>query len=95
MTQPSFAQFETTARANGFDEVLERRWLPDTVVDTHTHPFAVSALVTEGDFWLTVGENTRHLHAGDTFELDADVPHVERYGSRGACYWVARRNRRA
>lgn len=94
MTQPSFAQFESQARAKGFDEVLERRWAPDTVVDTHTHPFAVSALVIEGDFWLTVGDRTRHLHPGDTFELEANVPHVERYGSQGACFWAARRHQR-
>ena len=37
-------------------------------------------------------EHTRHLLAGDTFELDAHVPHAERYGAEGAAYWVARRN---
>jgi hypothetical protein len=93
MTEPSFAQFQTAARARGFDEVLERQWAPDTLLDTHTHPFAVSARVVEGDFWLTIGDQVRHLHAGDTFELDAEVPHAERYGPQGARYWVARRNR--
>lgn len=34
-----------------------------------------------------------HLLPGATFRLDADVPHAERYGSEGATYWVARRNR--
>nr|WP_316640578.1 hypothetical protein [uncultured Roseateles sp.] len=34
---------------------------------------------------------TRHLRAGDRFELDAEVPHDERYGIEGAMYWVARR----
>lgn len=94
MTDPSFQQFETDARARGFDEVLERRWNPGVVLDTHSHPFAVSARVVDGDFWLTVGGSTRHLHAGDSFELDADVPHAERYGEHGACYWVARRHPR-
>lgn len=95
MTPPSFQQFETTARAQGFDEVLERHWAVDTVLDPHTHPFAVSALVVEGEFWLTVGTQTRHLQAGDSFVLDADVPHAERYGAQGARYWVARRHRPA
>lgn len=95
MSSPTFQQFEATARAQGFDEVLERRWAADTVIDTHSHPFAVSARVVEGAFWLTVGPQTRHLQAGDTFELDADVPHAERYGARGACFWVARRHRPA
>lgn len=91
MTIPSYQQFETAARARGFDEVLERRWAPDAVAPQHTHPFAVEALVVEGEMWLTVGDATRHLRPGDRFELGAEVPHAERYGSAGATYWAARR----
>ncbi|MBX3587293.1 MAG: AraC family transcriptional regulator [Ramlibacter sp.] len=87
----TFADFEAAARANGYDTVLERQWDPLTVVDTHTHPFDASALVTQGEMWLTVGEATRHLLPGDRFELAALVPHAERYGAQGASYWVARR----
>jgi AraC-like ligand binding domain len=87
----TFSQFEADARARGFDEVLERQWAAGTVLDTHTHPFAVQARVVQGEMWLTVGEGTRHLRAGDTFELDRELPHAERYGSAGATYWVARR----
>ena len=95
MNPPTFQQFEDTARSQGFDEVLERSWPADTVLDTHTHAFSVSARVVEGDVWLTIGAQTRHLQAGDTFALEADVPHAERYGAQGARYWVARRNRPA
>jgi len=87
-----FTQFEAAARAQGFDEVLVREWAPLTVLDTHTHPFAVQAIVVAGEMWLTEGERTRHLVVGDTFELACDVPHAERYGAAGATYWVARRN---
>ncbi len=87
-----FAQFEAAARAQGFDEVLVREWAPLTVLDTHTHPFAVRAIVVAGEMWLTEGAQTRHLVVGDTFELARDVPHAERYGAAGATYWVARRN---
>ncbi len=92
VTTPTFQAFEAAARARGFDEVLEREWKPGTVIDTHTHAFAVDALVVRGEMWLTVGADTRHLRPGDTFTLDADVPHAERYGAQGAAYWVARRN---
>ena len=78
--------------SEGFDEVLERDWAPLTELATHTHPFSVKAVVTRGDLWLSVGNNTRHLQAGDGFELDREVPHAERYGEQGATYWVARRN---
>ena len=71
--------------------MVERTWPPLTVLDTHTHSFAVEALVVQGEMWLTVGDNTRHLLPGDTFELEREVPHAERYGSEGATYWVARR----
>jgi hypothetical protein len=87
----SFHDFEQQARAEGFDEVLERDWPARTVLDTHSHPFAAKAVVVRGEMWLTVGGSTRHLLPGGTFELSVDVPHAERYGPEGATYWVARR----
>lgn len=87
---PTFETFTAEQRALGCDEVIERSWKPDTVLETHTHPFSVRALVVQGEMWLTVGERTQHLRAGDRFELDHDVPHTERYGAEGATYWVAR-----
>ena len=92
MPDPTFDQFKSAAMAQGFDEVLERQWAPGTVLDTHTHPFSVSARVVQGELQLTVGDETCRLQAGDTFTLDRDVPHAERYGDAGATYWVARRN---
>lgn len=94
MPDTSFDQFKTDALASGYDEVLVRNWTPGTVLDTHSHAFAASALVVQGEMWLTVGERTRRLLPGDSFQLDRDVPHAERYGSAGATYWVARRNGR-
>ena len=87
-----FAAFEAAARQRGFDAVLERRWEPGTVLDTHTHPFAVWARVVQGSMELTVGDGCRSLGPGDEFTLDAGVPHAERYGPEGATYWVARRH---
>ncbi len=92
MTAPTYEQFKTDALAQGFDEVLQRQWANGTVVGTHSHSFSVSAQVAEGEFWLTVGDNTRHLQAGDSFTLARDIPHAERYGDGGALVWVARRH---
>lgn len=86
---PSFEDFAQDARAGGFDEVLERTWPADAVLELHTHAFALKALVVRGEMWLTVGADTRHLVSGDRFELNRDVPHAERYGPEGATYWVA------
>ena len=92
MNLPTFEAFSAGTRAQGFDEVLERKWQPSLVLDTHTHPFAVKALVVQGEMWLTVGTDVRHLQPGDEFALEREVPHAERYGAQGATYWVARRH---
>ena len=93
---PGSVDFEQQARdwrAQGWDEVAERQWPPAAVVPTHTHPFAVEALVVAGEMWLGTGEGApRHLRPGDRFALDANQPHDERYGAEGATYWVARRH---
>jgi uncharacterized cupin superfamily protein len=94
MPAPTLTDFESRARAAGFNEVLERRWPAGTVVNTHTHPFDVLALVTEGEMWLACGGTTRRLGPGDEFALARGEPHAERYGSAGAVYRAARRHRR-
>jgi quercetin dioxygenase-like cupin family protein len=88
---PDFDSFRSTALAGGFQQVVERRWEPDTVVPTHSHPFEANALVVQGEMWLTVDGHTQHLKPGGRFALAAGVPHDERYGPDGATYWVARR----
>lgn len=92
MNAITFDTFRSQALNEGFDEVLEREWAPLTELATHTHPFSVKARVSRGEMWLTVGNTTQHLLAGDAFELAREVPHAERYGPQGAAYWVARRN---
>ena len=92
MAQPTFESFKCDAQARGFDEVVERSWPPSTVLATHTHPFAVQALLVQGEMWLTVGDDVRHLRPGDAFAIERDVAHAERYGGQGATYWVARRH---
>lgn len=90
---PDFATFEAEARRRGFDEVLERSWPANTVLDTHAHGFGVWAQVSRGEMWLTMDGKTRHLKVGDQFSVRGGTPHAERYGADGASYWVARRNK--
>ena len=84
MTLPTFESFASQAKSQGFDEVVERRWEPSLVLETHRHPFAVRALVVQGEMWLTVGDDVRRLVPGDTFALERDCPHAERYGADNA-----------
>ena len=92
MNLPSFEAFKNEAMAQGFDEVIERVWSPSTVVQPHAHRFAVRALVVQGEMWLMVGDDERHLLPGDEFKLDRDTSHAERYGEQGATLWAARRH---
>ena len=92
MSALTFAVFEAESTALGYAEVAVREWPALTVLPTHTHPFAVRAVVVDGEMWLQVGGATQHLRAGDRFSLDAELPHDERYGPAGARYWVARRH---
>ena len=57
----------------------------------HAHPFAVHALVTAGEMWLTMGDRALHLVAGDEFQLARGEVHAEVYGTEGATYLAARK----
>ena len=61
-------------------------------LDTTSACTAKGWVWVEGEMWLSAAGHTRHLCAGDRFELDRDVPHAERYGAAGAAYRVARRS---
>ena len=88
----TFEDFTALSMDEGFDEVLVREWAPSLVIETHTHPFDVSAWVIRGEFKLTVDDQEIKLKAGDPFRLARNIPHAEHYGPDGATVWVARAN---
>ena len=92
MSETGFAEFEAASRALGYNEVLQRDWPPGTTQASHSHAFAVKAIVVSGEMWLQTPEGTQHLRPGEGFELAASVPHAERYGDQGTRVWVARRH---
>lgn len=71
--------------------MLQRRWAPLTVVDEHSQPFVAKVVIAEGEMWLKVAPQTRHLRVGDCFELAGGERQAKRYGAESAVYWVARR----
>ena len=91
MNHPTLEEFTKTALENGFDTVAVREWDANSVAELHTHEFAVQVLVTKGEMWLTRNDQTQHLRVGDTFSMEAETPHAERYGSQGTTYWAARK----
>jgi quercetin dioxygenase-like cupin family protein len=85
------SDFRAARLTEGFDEVTERVWPANHLEPAHSHPFAVHALVTAGEMWLTMGDRVQHLAAGDEFRLARDEVHAERYGADGATYLAARK----
>ena len=92
MTTMTMAEFTKQSLEEGFDEVLIRTWPANQQLDTHTHPFDASVVVIKGSYSLTIGDQVRHLDAGDSFRLARNVAHAETYGPEGATIWVARAN---
>ena len=92
MNPQTFDQFRDEALRQGCDEALVREWAPGPETPMHEHPFDTRAVVVRGEFWLTVDGQTRHLKAGERFELARHIPHAERYGPEGATFWAARVN---
>ena len=92
MNATTLESFTAQSLDEGFDEIIVREWDAHLQLDTHTHPFDVSAYVVRGEYWLTMGSEVKHLQAGDYFRLARNVPHAELYGPQGATVWVARAN---
>ncbi len=89
---PDFDTYRAESLAKGYDEVLERRWAPNTATGVHSHPFEAAAVLVQGELWLEQGAIVVHLVPGSGFELKAGVQHAERYGPEGALFYVARRH---
>ena len=92
MATATFGQFEATARAEGYGEILVREWAADAQTGDHSHPFDASLRVARGDFVLTMDGMTRRLVDGDTCKVPRGTVHSEIYGREGATIWVARAN---
>lgn len=84
--------FQTALRADGFADVDTRSLPPSQVNPQHAHPFAVRALVLEGEITLTVDGEARLYRSGDVFTMAAGCEHAEQVGASGVSYLVGRRH---
>lgn len=91
MSLPTLEAYTAEARRLGYDQVVVREWAPGHQAPVHDHPFDARGLVVAGEFWLTVGDQTRRFGPGDIFEVPRGTRHAERYGDAGATFWAARR----
>lgn len=51
---------------------------PGGEIAAHSHPHEQMGTVLEGEFELTIGEETRIVRAGDTYIIPGSVPHSGR-----------------
>lgn len=85
------AQFKQDLEKKGYGaaELIEREAGDSN--DTHTHDFAASAFILEGEITVTTDKEAVTCRAGDTFALDAGVPHRETIGDQGVRLMIGRR----
>ena len=88
---PTPQAFADQLRSEGFDEVVDKSLPAGQFVDTHSHPFEVKALVTEGEVALGVAGVVTNYRVGDVFSMASGCAHTEHYGPQGVRYVVGRK----
>jgi quercetin dioxygenase-like cupin family protein len=84
-------EFEAAIRSQGFDEVIEKTAVPGFEAKPHTHPFDVRILVLEGQMTVVKEGRPYVCNPGETFEMEANCEHFERFGAAGSTYLLGRR----
>lgn len=83
--------FRREVEREGYREPVLLEWEAGKFVDTHTHDFDARILVLSGELSVTSDGEERTCGAGDTNSIAANTPHLERVGTQGVSFLVARR----
>lgn len=84
-------EFTAQAMDDGFEEILQKAWEPNLVLEMHTHPYDVRVQVTAGQVHLSTAAGSQTYTTGQGFYLPRHTEHAEQYGPQGAHFWVARK----
>ncbi len=84
--------FEAQLQAEGYAVVTTVTQPPGYQMGEHAHAFDACALITQGDFSITVGGVARHYATGEIFRLPAGTLHTESAGAQGVAYRAGRRS---
>ena len=88
-------EFEVSVLAEGYNPVVHiDRALGYSLAD-HQHTFDACALITAGEFTITVDGISRSYKVGEIFRLPAGTVHQESAGPQGVSYLAGRRERGA
>ena len=71
----SLLEFTAQAMDDGFDEILQKEWAPNLVIDKHTHPFDARVQVAAGQVKLELASGAQTFEAGQSFYI-APVPNT-------------------
>ena len=86
------ASFKRDRAAQGYGDFNVKEWSPGTVNEMHTHEFGASVLVLSGEITVTTGDGqATTCQPGDTFSLDAGIPHEEKIGPDGVRFLSGRK----
>jgi len=85
------AEFETELRAQGYQEIVDRRMPANQTNPDHSHEFDARLLILEGEMAITREGEERTYRAGDSFAMSAGCRHAERSGLEGVQYVAGRR----
>ncbi len=88
----NLSAFEAQLQAEGYTVVTTVTQPPGYQMGDHAHAFDACALITRGDFSITVAGVTRHYATGEIFRLPAGTPHTESAGAQGVEYRAGRRS---
>ena len=84
-------EFRAQAVANGFSDFQIKHYASDIAPPLHTHEFAVTLLVTAGEFALQFENRKATFLVGECCNLAANVMHGERAGPEGAVVLLAKK----
>ena len=84
-------EFDAALQAEGYSPAYSVERQVGYSLGDHQHPFDACALITAGEFTITVEGQSRTYAAGDIFRLPAGTEHVESAGPVGATFLSCRR----
>ncbi len=85
------ATFIARLRTDGYGEIVTREWPANQVNARHSPDYAVRLLVLEGEMTVTTDDGATTCCVGDSFALDADIPHEESVGPNGVRFIAGRK----
>lgn len=84
-------EFDAALQADGYSPALSVERPIGYSLGDHQHPYDACALITAGEFTITVEGQSRTYAAGDIFRLPAGTEHLEKVGPVGATFLSCRR----